>query len=297
MLISNLNGYIERWDAAMTGAGQSANTIRAYLTSVRQACAWLSASGEKEFTLSGVRLYIGSILEGGGKANTAITRRRGLRSFATFLHEEGATETNLLDRLKKPKAAQNIVPKLNEQELDKLRAACRAAGGFFGCRDEAVVDLMAGTGGRANEVLMMELPHDVNLTEGAETVTYLHGKGSRQRQVGLPTVAAESMSRYIGMRYDRGRQDIGPLWISLRGTRLGYQGMAASLGRRAAAAGIEGFHPHRLRHTFAVSWLRNGGSAQGLMSAAGWMSEETMQIYIADARQELSIAESRRLFG
>ncbi len=42
--------------------------------------------------------------------------------------------------------------------------------------------------------------------------------------------------------------------------------------RRGAQAGIDGLHPHVLRHTFAHVWLEAGGNEGDLMRLAGWKS-------------------------
>jgi integrase len=76
---------------------------------------------------------------------------------------------------------------------------------------------------------------------------------------------------------------------------MSYEGMKSSLGRRAEVARIDGFHPHRLRHTMAVDWLRGGGTVSGLMSQAGWVSIEMVQKYIEAAAAELAVDESHRL--
>jgi hypothetical protein len=51
---------------------------------------------------------------------------------------------------------------------------------------------------------------------------------------------------------------------------MGYEGLHNTLRRRAKHAGIEGIHPHRLRHTAARRWLAMGRSEAGLMAIAGW---------------------------
>jgi integrase/recombinase XerD len=71
----------------------------------------------------------------------------------------------------------------------------------------------------------------------------------------------------------------------------------ATLTRRAEAAGIEGFHPHMLRHTAAIRWLRAGGSVTGLMAQGGWTDIAMVQRYIQTASEELAIEESHRLDG
>jgi integrase/recombinase XerD len=72
---------------------------------------------------------------------------------------------------------------------------------------------------------------------------------------------ASVLDRYVRARHRAVlRPAAAPLWVSAKGDRLTYTGLHTSLKQRAADAGIIGFHPHRLRHTMAVRWMRAGGT-------------------------------------
>ena len=43
--------------------------------------------------------------------------------------------------------------------------------------------------------------------------------------------------------------------------------------------GIEGFHVHQMRHTFACQWLERGGNLAALQQVLGHASIETTQRY------------------
>ncbi len=58
---------------------------------------------------------------------------------------------------------------------------------------------------------------------------------------------------------------------------------------------MKNFHAHRLRHTMAVRWLKNGGSETGLMAQAGWKSREMIGRYVNTAAEELASVEFDRL--
>ena len=67
------------------------------------------------------------------------------------------------------------------------------------------------------------------------------------------------------------------------------------LKARASSAGIEGFHPHLLRHTAATRWLRAGGSEGGLMSVAGWKTRGMLDRYTMSSAAERAATEARGL--
>ena len=77
--------------------------------------------------------------------------------------------------------------------------------------------------------------------------------------------------------------------------RLADHGLRRSLGLRAEAAGIEGFHPHVFRHTAASRWLSAGGSEGGLMAVAGWSDRAMLDRYVRATAAERAATESRNL--
>jgi len=68
-----------------------------------------------------------------------------------------------------------------------------------------------------------------------------------------------------------------------------------ALKARAAAVGVVGFHVHRLRHTAAVRWLKNGGSETGLRAHCGWTDNAMVARYTKTASERLAAEEFDRL--
>jgi len=67
------------------------------------------------------------------------------------------------------------------------------------------------------------------------------------------------------------------------------------LKRYAKKAGIEGVRcsPHTFRHTFAISYLRNGGDVFSLQHILGHSSLDVVRIYVNLAQVDIKAAHRR----
>jgi integrase len=200
--------------------------------------------------------------------------------------------------VKAPKVDQPVVEPLTDDELRALIGACAAPHRtglhepLHHRRDEAIVRLMFETGVRVGEVVALEIG-DLNLANGLVRVR--RGKGGIGRVVQIGPAAVEALRRYLALRDRHSLAHASDLWLGERGRRFGYDGLSRAQRRRAQRAGIEGFHPHKLRHTAAHRWLAHGGSESGLMAMAGWTRTDMLVRYTKARASERSAHEARRL--
>jgi integrase len=104
-------------------------------------------------------------------------------------------------------------------------------------------------------------------------------KSRRVRRVPLPPDLTEEV---------RGR--VGKLVPYAAGSHGSFE------ERLRRLSGVEGFHVHQMRHTFACQWLERGGSLAALQQVLGHASIETTQRY-ARLSDEAVMREAARITG
>ena len=193
--------------------------------------------------------------------------------------------------MKAPKLDQKVVDALTPDELRALLAACSGKR-FIDIRDTALVRFMASTTARADEVISLKV---IDVQIGAGSAVIVRGKGGKGRRSGFGPKTAEALARYARARRKHPLAGREEFWLAERRRVLTYDALYVTLRRRATAAGIDGFHPHMLRHTAAVRWMKAGGTVTGLMSQGGWSDVALVQRYLGAAQSELAVEESHRL--
>jgi site-specific recombinase XerD len=289
---ADLRLLLSSWELALRAERKSEQTLKSYGDGVRGYLKWAETNGlEANLSRAQVRGFIDALLSGGNAASTARSRQLAVRRFSAWLAEEGETEVDLLVGMKPPKIDQPLIEPLTDAQIKALIKACSGPE-MRDRRDEAIVRLMVETGARAGETAVLQLP-DLNLAEGI--VTIRRGKGGKGRSVPFGAQTAKSIDRYVRVRRSHRLAASEDLWLGDRGKKFGYDALHKSLAMRAQMAGLEGFHPHKLRHTAAHRWLAAGGSEGGLMAVAGWTRPDMLMRYTRAQASDRAAEESKRL--
>ena len=280
------------WTVHLKAARKSPSTVAAYTTGVRLFLAWCAEEGvPAELTRRSVNAWIAHLLDAGAESATAATRQLAVRRFSRWLAEEDEIPADLLMGLKTPKVDTKVTPRLTDEQLRALLAAC-AGKTFRDRRDTALLRLMLETAARAGEVIALQVA-DVDLGRGLAVVR--RGKGGEGRIVPFGPQTARDLDRYLRMRKTHALASTPALWLGENSHGFSYAGLHRTLTKRAQAAGIEGFHPHVLRHTAAQRWLSAEGSEGGLMAIAGWRRREMLDRYTRATAGERAAEEARKL--
>lgn len=292
MTTDDLLALLDSWTLHLRAERKSAQTVKTYSDGVRSFIAWSQDTGTPpELDRRTVNTFIAALLESGREAATVRSRQLALRRFSAWLAEEEEIAEDKLTGLKPPKLDSKVVPELTEDQLKALIKACKG-NELWHRRDEAIVRLMLETGARAGEVVAMELD-DVDLRAGTAVVR--RGKGGKGRSVPISPQTGRAIDRYLRVRRAHRLSETSALWLGDRGKGFGYDGLYSALVYRAEQAGIEGFHPHVLRHTAAGRWLQRGGSEGGLMAVAGWSRREMIDRYTKATSERRAMDEARGL--
>jgi integrase/recombinase XerD len=283
------------WERALKAARKSPYTIENYHYGALAYLRWCTAAAVgPDFTREQAQDFVIDVMET-NKPSTAGLRLKALKLWAAWLTEEGEIPVNELAGMTPPREDSDAIGILDADQLRRLIATCHGPGRgrYKDLRDEAIIRFMAETTARAGEVVRMQLA-DVDLNGGK---ALLHGKGGKERYVGLGDKTAYAIDKYLRARRRHPlARETERFWLPItRGKVYGYSGLYRSLTERAAEAGLVGFHPHMLRSTAAVRWLQASGSTTGLMSTAGWSSVTMLQRYIRTAESTLAIEEAKRL--
>lgn len=291
----DLADLLRSWELSLRAERKSPETVKTYGDGVRAFLRWADATDgvEPELTRANLRAFTTALLDDGAKPATAVSRHSAVKRFSAWLTEEGEQPTDALLGMKAPKMDAPITQPLTTDQLKALLNACRGTE-LRDRRDDAIVRLMYTTGMRAGEVIALELS-DLHATETPPYVVVKRGKGGKGRTVPLAPEVAQSLDRYRRVRRGHRLAATDALWLGDRGKGFGYYALHKSLGMRAERAGIEGFHPHLLRHTMAHRWLERNGSEGGLMAVAGWTRPDMLMRYTRARAEDRARDEAQRL--
>ncbi|MDX6268854.1 MAG: integrase/recombinase XerC [Acidobacteriota bacterium] len=191
-------------------------------------------------------------------------------------------------RPKAPKPYQTeSVKALSDEEVRKLIGAVRARskeGSIVGKRDYALLLLYLATGLRRNEVISLR-GKDVRVGETLVLEYRAKGGDYRSREVKEPQVGEALIDYLSAAGREHALKTDAPLWT--RHDRAGKPGEALTshcfvknLKKYAKEAGIEGFHLHRTRHTFARIVSEFTGDITATQNALDHQNRSTTRVYV-----------------
>jgi integrase/recombinase XerD len=224
-----------------------------------------------EFTLARVR----SFQDASARLSAGSLRGfiRALKTFGTWMADEGLLETDPLLRLRLPRADRRVISVPTDTDLGAL---LRASGPLL----RTVVLLLAGAGLRIADLTALELD-DLRCHE----LVVARTKNRVGRLVPLDPILAGILVLYV----DTARADVGDsLFVSRTGRPLSADAVRHALTdtRTRAQCGVP-VSPHVLRHWHARDLAASNVSERMLAARMGWSDHALVARYAPVGHAEL----------
>lgn len=255
----------------------SPHTIRSYRADLQEFLLFFKKRNQNDlryFTSANIRSFLAALQTQHQPArNTVLRKIASLRSFASFLLEQGQLERNPFKLLPAPKR-ERILPKfLSVEETERLLDTA-AHSKHFAARDKALFELMYSSGLRRSEVTGLRVK-DIDFFNG---IVKVFGKGSKERLVPVTDAALDALKTYLACR--KNPQPDDALFLNKNGKPLTGDGLAYIFKNTAIASHLaRKVTPHSLRHSFATHLLNNGCDLRSLQEMLGHKSLAATQVY------------------
>lgn len=262
----------------------SPNTVAGYRRDLDSYLGFLAERGvfaPDDVTRRAVEEFVAAKRAAGFAASSVERAASAVKGFHRFMVREGMTEVHPTASLRLPKSEERLPDHLSIELvaalLDQPFPPTAA-----GERDHAILEVLYGCGMRVSELTGLDV-QDLYLEDGFLRVM---GKGSKERVVPIGGSALASLCSYLA---DGARSELashasrGPVtpavFLNKNGGRLSRQSVHALCERAGRTVGIEGLHPHTLRHSFATHMLGGGADLRVLQEILGHADISTTQIY------------------
>lgn len=219
-----------------------------------------------------------------------------LSSLWTWAVAEEYCSSHILRQIKPPRPEKRpILPFTREQILamlestyfskEYLRPGKRVCRNRLktGLRDRAIVLLLLDTGIRASELC------GIRIKDIKPNGIYVRGKGAKDRIVPLSEPTRSVLLDHLGNRKDPEEF----VFKTEQGHDLTRDALRLIIRRIGDRAGVTDAHPHRFRHTFAITFLRNGGDPFTLQMILGHETLDMVRRYLAIAQSDVDAVHRR----
>ena len=270
--------------------GSSSHTVEAYGRDLERYVKALEEKGVTEpddVTRPLIEEHLEHLAEEGYAPSSVERALSAIKSFHRFMLQEEMSSVSPAAALPLPKRAERLPDVLSVRQalalLDQPFPKTAA-----GQRDRAIIEVLYGCGLRVSELTGL----DVGAVSLEDEVVRVIGKGSKERLVPLMGSAHEALAEYLSdWRGELVSSRSGAaVFLNVRGGRISRQSVFAIVERAGRVVGIDGLHPHTLRHSFATHMLQGGADIRIVQELLGHSSIQTTQLYTHLDRSHLRMA-------
>ena len=206
---------------------------------------------------------------------------RNIKVFFNYLVDEKVIRENPMNKIPFLKKGKKVKEPLTDREVRKLLRAFDTTT-THGYRDYVITKFLLMTGARITETLELE-NNDVNFTDNS--VKFRYTKNRNEKVSFLTNKIAFELRRWMAYKERYVNSDY--LFPTIRGTVLNGNNFAKNLRKVCEDAGLDEVNPHRLRHTFACMFLKQGGSIYVLSKLLDHSSVQTTEVYLGLSRDDI----------
>ena len=258
--------------------GCSEKSLAYYRRTIERMLASIN-KGLMHITTDDLRRYLTDYQETNHSSKVTIDNiRRIVSTFFTWLEDEDYIIKSPARRIHKVKSAKTIKETYSDEALELIRDNC------FELRDLAMIDLLASTGMRVGEMVLLNR-EDIDFNERECVVL---GKGNKERIVYFDARTKIHLKNYLDSRNDANPA----LFVTLRSPyeRLKIGGIEVRLREMGKRLGINKVHPHKFRRTLATMAIDKGMPIEQLQRLLGHQRIDTTLQYAMVKQSNVKLA-------
>ncbi len=273
----NNEELIDKFISAKRIEGCSEKTLSYYKNTIEKVLDYIKKD-IVHITTDDLRGYFADYQGTGISKVTVDNVRRNLSSFFSWLEEEDYILKSPIRRIHKVKITKTVKETFSDEELQKIRDNCNEV------RDLAMVDLMASSGLRVGELVLLNRS-DIDFQEREAIVL---GKGDKERVIYFDARTKIHLKEYLDSRKDN--EDA--LFVSLRKghKRMSINGIESRIRKIGRNVGLHKVHPHKFRRTFATQAVDKGMPIEQLQQMMGHIRVDTTLMYAMVKQSNVKIA-------
>jgi site-specific recombinase XerD len=256
------------------------------LTDFKEFLEKFGISDVKKLGLPIIERYVAHLEQRGFASFTRKRKVVTIRSFLSFLYQDGHIQTNISKSVILPFTETTTPHILTQLECDRLRAACSA-----NLRDRAIIELLLQTGIKLSELTRLTI-NDVDLdqpdTPNEKQLGFIRILGSRskkERLVPLNDKASGALKSYLEVR---GNAENNALFLNRFGEPVSDRGVQKMLRKYLTRAGIGNASIHTLRHTFGAHHTATGSELKTIKEVMGLKDKRSVSVYQTLAKEVVS---------
>jgi site-specific recombinase XerD len=234
-----------------------------------------------------------------GTKKTIKNRYMALSSFFNFLVREDVLFKNPLANVECPNGESRQIIPYTRHEIEALLKCIWRSRPYVQkgkrtsnrtmrpLRDRAIIVVLLDTGIRANELCQLKVIDFAN-----DHLHIVFGKNDKEREVPLCPMTRRAIQEYL--KHERaGVMPTDRLFTTFDDKPLDRNSALRIMRRIARRAGVAQPGLHRFRHTFAITFLRNGGDIYSLKAILGHESLDMVERYLAISSTDIDGAHKR----